>query len=157
MKAFVIASLLISCAFAQQQQQQPQLQQQQQFPVPPFLIGASPKVISEFQQLINSGRQRTDREMEQAVESWIAQQSQKIQVSFQKFKQQALNALQQAEAQHQASAAKLSPEARRVDAQLSSIAKSVSLTPMQKQEQIDMIISKLPENVKQELQRAIQG
>lgn len=76
MKAFITASLLIySCAIAQQRQQQ------QRAPLPPFLVGASQQVINEFQQLLSTAGQRTDSQMEQAIESWIARQSQQIQVS----------------------------------------------------------------------------
>lgn len=63
-----------------------------------------------------------------------------MQKSFREFKQQALNALRQAELQHQAAIKKLSPDARNADAKLSSIAKDAALTPLQKQAQIDTII-----------------
>lgn len=49
--------------------------------------------------------------------------------------------LRQAEAQHQAVVAKLSPEARMADEKLSTIAKSASMTAMQKQAEIQKIIS----------------
>lgn len=75
MKTFVIAGLLISCAIAQQQQQQ------QQQAIPPFLIGAPPRVVDEFQRLLSTAAQRTDSDMERAIEDWISKQNQGIQVS----------------------------------------------------------------------------
>lgn len=61
-------------------------------------------------------------------------------MSFQQFKQQMLAAVQQAEAQHQAVLARLSPAARQADLQLMAIAKHQGLTGGQKQAQIQQLL-----------------
>ncbi|CAG9531919.1 unnamed protein product [Cercopithifilaria johnstoni] len=147
MKAFIIANLLILLAIAQRQQPI----------VPPFLVGEPAAVVDQFQQLLVRAEQRTDKEVEQSIELWISRQSDKIQKAFKKFKEQVQNALRQAEREHQVAVSKLSPEARKIDAKLSSIALDGSLTPMQKQRQIVDIIKALPPNIKQELKRAMEG
>uniref|UniRef100_A0A0R3RMN4 DUF148 domain-containing protein n=1 Tax=Elaeophora elaphi TaxID=1147741 RepID=A0A0R3RMN4_9BILA len=181
MKIFAIANLFILCAFAQRpeqqqqqqqqqhqnqqqqsqkpQQQQHQKQQQQQYQpsVPPFLYGAPQKIINEFQQLLSKIGQRSDREIERTIESWISRQSQNIQQAFRHFKKQVETAVREVEAQHQAAVAKLSTRARQTDAQLRAVVKNSSLTPLQKFAETEKIINSLPADVKQELQRAMQG
>uniref|UniRef100_A0A915Q1M1 SXP/RAL-2 family protein Ani s 5-like cation-binding domain-containing protein n=1 Tax=Setaria digitata TaxID=48799 RepID=A0A915Q1M1_9BILA len=164
MKLLIIAaSIVISSIVAQQQQQQRRQQQQQQQQqqlqeqVPPFLVGAPQNVVNEFREIIATGGQRTDKQMEQAIESWIARQNQKIQQAFQQFKKQAIAAMQQIEAQHKLAAAKFSPAAKQADLRLSAIAKDPMLTASQKEAQIRQVVNSLAPSVKQELQNAMQG
>uniref|UniRef100_A0A2K6WN95 DUF148 domain-containing protein n=1 Tax=Onchocerca volvulus TaxID=6282 RepID=A0A2K6WN95_ONCVO len=144
----------------QQQQQQKQLQQLQQQQVqlfiPPFLIGAPPNVTNDFLQLLATAPYRTDKQMEETIERWVARQTITIQSAYKEFKKLALEALAKAEAQHQKIIANLSREAKTADARLIAVTKNSTLTGLQKQMQIQMIIDQLPDKVKEELQKAFQ-
>ncbi|VDO81349.1 unnamed protein product, partial [Onchocerca flexuosa] len=140
----------------QQQEQQQQLQRQLQLFIPPFLIGAPPNVTNDFLQLLATAPYRTDKQMEETIEKWIARQTVSIQDAYKQFKKLALEALAKAEAEHDKIIAKLSREAKVADARLIAVTKNSTLTGLQKQMQIQMIIDGLPAEVKDELQGAFQ-
>lgn len=51
-------------------------------PVPAFLEDAPQKVINSFHRLIRNAHNLTDRQIDKAVEEWVEQQSDDIQVRF---------------------------------------------------------------------------
>uniref|UniRef100_A0A914PMM8 SXP/RAL-2 family protein Ani s 5-like cation-binding domain-containing protein n=2 Tax=Panagrolaimus davidi TaxID=227884 RepID=A0A914PMM8_9BILA len=120
-------------------------------PLPPFLEGADQSVIKQFDHLIASSGSLTDSQIDAAVDEWISKQSDDIKVEEMKKHQAA------AEAAHQASIAKFSPEAKAADQRLSAVANNPTLTSQSKSQQIYQIMKSLPENVRQEIETAMMG
>lgn len=73
MKACVIATALALFAISASAQPMPP-------PVPPFLQGANPSVIQEFEQLIATSGHLTDAQIDAAVDDWVSKQSAGIKV-----------------------------------------------------------------------------
>ncbi|VDM96240.1 unnamed protein product [Thelazia callipaeda] len=145
MKVFILISLFVAYCIAQQNM------------VPPFLIGQPAAVVQDFHQILLTAVDKTDMQMEQAIENWISRQSATVKAAFDKFKKEAIAAAKQAEQQRQTAIASLSPAARQADAQLTAIATSSTLTGRQKQQQIQQILAGISDAVKQELQNTMQG
>ncbi|TMS34227.1 hypothetical protein L596_001861 [Steinernema carpocapsae] len=93
----------------------------QEPPPPPFLQGAPPATIQSFNALIQGAGGKTDKEIDAAVEKWVAGQSAQIKTSFVKFKNEIKTQQAQAEAAHKAALGKFSPAAKAADAKLSAV------------------------------------
>uniref|UniRef100_A0AC35FIU2 SXP/RAL-2 family protein Ani s 5-like cation-binding domain-containing protein n=1 Tax=Panagrolaimus sp. PS1159 TaxID=55785 RepID=A0AC35FIU2_9BILA len=126
-------------------------------PLPPFLEGADQSVIKQFDHLIASSGSLTDSQIDAAVDEWISKQSDDIKNKYNSFKEEMKKHQAAAEAAHQASIAKFSPEAKAADQRLSAVANNPTLTSQSKSQQIYQIMKSLPENVRQEIETAMMG
>ncbi|KAK0394922.1 hypothetical protein QR680_001010 [Steinernema hermaphroditum] len=129
----------------------------QEPPPPPFLQGASPAVIQSFNALLQNAGGKTDKQIDDAVDKWVAGQSAQVKSAYVKFKADIKQQQAAAENAHKAALAKFSPAAKAADAKLSAIANSPALTAEQKGEQIQQILGSLPANVRNEIESAMQG
>uniref|UniRef100_A0A1I8AC39 DUF148 domain-containing protein n=1 Tax=Steinernema glaseri TaxID=37863 RepID=A0A1I8AC39_9BILA len=129
----------------------------QEPPPPPFLQGASPAVLQSFNALLANAGGKTDKQIDDAVDKWVAGQSAQIKSAYVKFKNDIKQQQSQAEAAHKAALAKFSPAAKAADAKLSAVANNPSLTAEQKGQQIQQILGSLPANVRNEIEKAMQG
>uniref|UniRef100_A0A1I7YFZ4 DUF148 domain-containing protein n=1 Tax=Steinernema glaseri TaxID=37863 RepID=A0A1I7YFZ4_9BILA len=129
----------------------------QEPPPPPFLQGAAPAVLQSFSALLEGVGGKTDKEIDAAVDKWVAGQSAPIKTAYVKFKAQIKQEQDQAEAAHKAALGKFSPAAKAADAKLSAVANNPTLGAEQKGEQIQKILESLPANVRTEIETAMQG
>ena len=125
--------------------------------IPPFLEGADRSVVKQFDHLIASSGSLTDSQIDAAVDEWISKQSDDIKTKYNSFKEEMKKHQAAAEAAHQASIAKFSPEAKAADQRLSAVANNPTLTSQDKGQQIYQIMKSLPENVRQEIETAMMG
>uniref|UniRef100_A0A914YCR3 SXP/RAL-2 family protein Ani s 5-like cation-binding domain-containing protein n=1 Tax=Panagrolaimus superbus TaxID=310955 RepID=A0A914YCR3_9BILA len=126
-------------------------------PPPPFLEGADQSVIKQFDQLIATSGHLTDAQIDAAVDEWASKQSDDIKNKYNSFKEEMKKHQAAAEAAHQASIAKFSSEAKIADQRLSAVANNPSLSSQDKSRQIYQIMTSLPENVRQEIEKAMMG
>uniref|UniRef100_A0A0B6XZJ1 SXP/RAL-2 family protein Ani s 5-like cation-binding domain-containing protein n=1 Tax=Arion vulgaris TaxID=1028688 RepID=A0A0B6XZJ1_9EUPU len=133
------------------------LAQQQDGGVPPFLSGAPADVIQSFGALLQANAHKPEKEIDAAVEGWAGKQSAAIQGKFKEFKTQLSKMNGDAEAAHTAAVSKFSPEAKAADTKLAAIAANPALSPNQKGEQIETLMKGLPEKVRSEIEKAMQG
>ncbi|CAJ0957871.1 unnamed protein product, partial [Mesorhabditis belari] len=138
---------------------QPPMGGQQQPQDPPFLQGASDSVKSSFRALFENTDNFTEKQMDDKVNAWIAQQSTTIQNQYKQFQQQMKQMKQQAQQAHQRAVQTLSSGAKQADADLIKITDNANLTPAQKNQQISDYISKLQKSnpsVAAEIQQLMQ-
>ncbi|KAI6184407.1 DUF148 domain-containing protein [Aphelenchoides bicaudatus] len=130
---------------------------QQQQPPPPFLQGQSPEVINSFHQILEKGHGMTDAQLDKEVEAWVSTQGASVKTKYAQFKNELKSHQENAERAHQAAVAKFSPEAKAADSKLAAIASNPTLTAQQKNMQIENFVKGLPQNVRQEIESAMQG
>uniref|UniRef100_A0A7E4W4I3 ANIS5_cation-bd domain-containing protein n=1 Tax=Panagrellus redivivus TaxID=6233 RepID=A0A7E4W4I3_PANRE len=143
---FALAVVVVAAVMAQEAPQ-----------TPPFLEGASPAVVSEFNTLLAGAHGQTDAQLEGKVDAWVSKQSKDIQDKFAVFKVEYKKQQAAAEAAHAQAISKFSPEAKAADARLSEVANKHTLTVKEKGEQIEAIMASLPEKVRNEIQKAMSG
>ena len=80
-----------------------------------------------------------------------------FQTKYATFKAELQKAQSAAEAAHQASVARFSPAAKAADEKLSAVANNPTLSAQQKGQQIYQLMSSLPDNVREEIQREMMG
>jgi len=149
MKYAVVALACVFVAALAQQAQEP--------PLPPFLQGAPADKVAEFEQLLATSHTLTDAQIDSAVDSWIGKQSPEIQGKYASFKEELKKHQSNAETAHKAAIDKFSPEAKDADEKLSTIANDAKLTAQEKGQKIEQLLNGLPENVRQEIETAMQG
>ncbi|KAJ1348913.1 hypothetical protein KIN20_004322 [Parelaphostrongylus tenuis] len=132
-------------------------QRGQQQELPPFLQGASPATVKEFEMLLMKAENMTQNQLDMAINEWISRQDPRIQKAFQLFMKQVKDAQAQGEAAHKAAIAKFSPEAKNADAQLTAIASHPNKTNRQKGEEIQALLMSLPARVRMEIEQAMRG
>ncbi|EPB72254.1 hypothetical protein ANCCEY_08654 [Ancylostoma ceylanicum] len=124
---------------------------------PPFLQGAPPEKVKEFDALFADAGGLTDAQIDAKVKAWIGKQSSEIQTAFNKFEGEVKAAQQQGEQAHQAAVAKFSAAAKAADEKLTAIANDAGKTNAQKGAEIDAVLKALPQNVRDEIENAMKG
>ncbi|VDM59360.1 unnamed protein product [Angiostrongylus costaricensis] len=130
---------------------------QSQQDLPPFLQGASPATVKEFEKLLMGAENMTQSQLDAAINNWVNKQDARIQSAFKQFLKQVKDAQAQGEAAHKAAVAKFSAEAKRADAQLTAIASHPSKTNRQKGMEIQALLASLPPGVRAEIEQAMRG
>lgn len=126
-------------------------------PPPPFLEGAPEAKVQEFQQLLAGSGGKTDAQIDQAVHAWIGQQSEDIKTKFLAFEEEKKKMESAQDTAHKQAINGFSDAAKQADAQLSQIAADQSLTADEKGQKIQGLIQSLPQAVRDELDKAMQG
>ncbi|EJW83201.1 hypothetical protein WUBG_05888 [Wuchereria bancrofti] len=108
--------------------------EEQQFMIPPFLLGAPESDVKEMKELFQRYANKPDSQLEAALEEWVNGKGGMIKEKYNQFKANMQLMHEKAALLRKAMAENLSPEAKKADADLSSIGKDKTLSEQQKKE-----------------------
>ncbi|VDK19945.1 unnamed protein product [Anisakis simplex] len=113
-------------------------------PPPPFLAGAPQDVVKAFFELLKKDETKTDPEIEKDLDAWVDTLGGDYKAKFETFKKEMKAKEAELAKAHEEAVAKMTPEAKKADAELSKIAEDDSLNGIQKAKKIQAIYKNRP-------------
>ncbi|MFH4977687.1 hypothetical protein AB6A40_004396 [Gnathostoma spinigerum] len=118
---------------------------------PPFLEGAPEAIQNEFWDLVVKDEEKPDAEIEADLRAWIDKIGEPYKTKFEGFVATVEKQKERFEKQHEELLSKLSPEAKKADAEITAVVRDKTLNGIKRVRKIKAILNGLPENVRHEL------
>uniref|UniRef100_A0A914QPI6 SXP/RAL-2 family protein Ani s 5-like cation-binding domain-containing protein n=1 Tax=Panagrolaimus davidi TaxID=227884 RepID=A0A914QPI6_9BILA len=123
--------------------------------IPKFLEGSDAKTVEEFEKILSKSGDLTDKQIDEAIDAWAEKQSAGIKTKYIEFRDELKKYQETSEAAHKASIAKFTADAKSADEKLSAVANNPAFSAKEKGQKLEEIISKLPKNVQEEIEKAM--
>ncbi|MFH4977688.1 hypothetical protein AB6A40_004397 [Gnathostoma spinigerum] len=125
--------------------------------LPSFLQGESQEVIDQFKAILGTAHDKSDPQVDAEITKFVNEKGGELKKKYEVFRAEIQKEIEIGKKAHQKAYEKFSPEAKKIDRELTAIANNNQLTGQEKLKRFAEIMKNMPNSVREEIQKAMKA